>query len=67
MCNWSAWWFDEQGDVPAANVAATIAEFALRAMRSDRPRARASSAEAIEQMRDALAVLETGMRKPKAR
>lgn len=68
MCNWCAWWFDEQGDVPADEVAAAIAEFALRATRSDRPRrAGTGSEEALEQMRDALAALEAGLRKPKSR
>ncbi len=70
MCNWCAWWFDAGGDIPAEGVADTIADLALRATRADRPRDAASTTNAeaaIEQMRDALAALETGLRQPKAR
>ena len=62
MCNWCAWWYDGQrSDAPAAQaVAETIADFGLRLLKADRPRrARAASAaDALEQMREALAVIE---------
>lgn len=63
MCNWCAWWFDTGGEVAADEVAATLAEFALRALRADRPRRVATGPDdAIEQIRDALEVLEKGRR-----
>jgi AcrR family transcriptional regulator len=64
MCNWCAWWFDPDGDVPADGVAQTIVDFSLRSLMASTPRrARAdSAAEALEQMRDALGVLEAKVR-----
>ena len=65
MCNWSAWWFDPAGDVPADGVAASIAEFGLRALGFDETRrVRAATVnDAVDQMRDALAVLEIRLRR----
>jgi AcrR family transcriptional regulator len=61
MCNWGAWWFDAEGDVPAETVTATLADYGLRMLRPDRPRraaARGGTDEAIAQLRDALDLLE---------
>lgn len=60
MCNWCAWWFDPDGEVPAREVAAMIAEFGLRGLikaetRGSRP---VSIADTLNQMRDSMAVLE---------
>lgn len=69
MCNWSAWWFDAGGPVPAQEVAATIADFGLRMLVADKSRrARAANVDdAIEQMHDALAIFERKSRKPAER
>lgn len=70
MCNWCAWWFDAEGAVPADVVASMIGDFGLRALASDklRPANRAPSLEdAVGQMRDALALLETQIKKPARR
>jgi AcrR family transcriptional regulator len=67
MCNWCAWWFDPDGNVPADGVAASIAEFGLRALAPDKtPRARAATTveDAVAQMRDALASLESHVKRP---
>ena len=60
MCNWCAWWFDPDGEVPAREVAAMIAEFGLRGlMNLKTPRSRpVSIADTLSQMRDSMAVLE---------
>ena len=66
MCNWCAWWFDASGTLPAGAVAASIADFSERALASDQPprRARATtSAQAINQMREALVALESQLDK----
>ena len=65
MCNWCAWWFDPQGPVKADGVATQIADFALRALVPDRPRrARAATVDdAMEQMREAMGVLETKLKR----
>jgi len=69
MCNWTAWWFNADGNVSADTVAATIVDFGLRMLVPDKPRrARAASAEdAIGQMRDALAVFEAQVKRPAGR
>lgn len=73
MCNWCAWWFDPAGDVPAGDVATTLAELALRALRDDRPRRPAAASrgagaeDAIAQIRDALDLLEKGLPKGRPR
>lgn len=61
MCNWCAWWFDPAGSADADAVAESIATFGLRALTPDTPlRARAlGTVDAIAQMREALAVLES--------
>jgi len=66
MCNWCAWWFDPDGTVPADGVAASIAEFGLRALAPDKTRrARAATLEdAVGQIRDALASLENHVKRP---
>ena len=67
MCNWCAWWFDDSGTMPADAVAASIADFSDRALARDlAPRlARATTpVDAIEQMREALAALESRFDKP---
>jgi AcrR family transcriptional regulator len=62
MCNWCAWWFDANGDVPAEAVAATLADNGLRMLRTDRARRAATAGstadEAIAQLRDVLDLLE---------
>ncbi len=66
MCNWCAWWFDAAGALPADAVAASIADFGERALAPDQPprRGRATTAlDAVDQMRDALAVLESQLGK----
>ena len=66
MCNWCAWWFDDSGAMPAGAVAASIADFSERALAPDQSprRARAATAfDAIDQMREALAVLESRLEK----
>lgn len=61
MCNWCAWWFDARGDVPADQVANTLAEFGLRGLTPDKLRTtRATTVDgAVNQMRDALSIMET--------
>jgi len=69
MCNWCAWWFDPDGDVPAEGIAASIAEFGLRAMAPDTAR-RAGSAtleDAVGQMRSALDFLESQLKRSPGR
>lgn len=62
MCNWCAWWFDDSGEVAGDDVAETLADLALRALRADRPRPVAVGPhEAIEHIRDALLTLERGL------
>ena len=65
MCNWTAWWFDPGGDVPADTVAATIVDFGLRMLVPNRPRrGRAVSVEdAVGQMREALEVFESQVKR----
>jgi len=62
MCNWCAWWFDESGQMTAEAVAASIADFALRALVAGKPQ-HASSVDplqdAMAQIRNALAVLDS--------
>jgi AcrR family transcriptional regulator len=61
MCNWCAWWFNKEGAIPADVVAASMAEFALRGLASGKMRTAARTSrpeEAVDQMREALAVLE---------
>lgn len=61
MCNWCAWWFDADGDVPAETVAATLADYGLRMVRADRARRAAAGSnadEAIVHLREALDMLE---------
>ncbi len=60
MCNWCAWWFDAGGEVPAREVATNIAELGLRGLLNAKtPQARPMSiAETMNQLRDAMAVLE---------
>lgn len=60
MCNWCAWWFDPNGEVPAREVATMIAEFGLRGLvnlKASRSRP-VSIADTLNQMRDSMAVLE---------
>lgn len=67
MCNWCAWWFDVRGAVPAEAVAASIADFGARALAPDRQARRtrpATPRDAIGQMREALAALESRLGKP---
>jgi AcrR family transcriptional regulator len=65
MCNWSAWWFDPGRDLAADAVAATIVDFGLRMLVSDKPRrARAVNVEdAVGQMREALEVFESQLKR----
>jgi AcrR family transcriptional regulator len=69
MCNWTAWWFNADGNVSADTVAATIVDFGLRMLVPDKPRrARAASVEdAVGQMREALEVFESQMKRPAGR
>ncbi|SCX72536.1 TetR/AcrR family transcriptional regulator [Variovorax sp. EL159] len=61
MCNWCAWWFDDRGAMSADAVAASLADFALRALSAGEP-LQAGGADplqaAVDQIRDALGVLE---------
>jgi AcrR family transcriptional regulator len=65
MCNWCAWWFDADGNVPADGVAASIAEFAVRGLAPLPGRtARGGSMEdAVNQMRDALKAMDAHLKK----
>lgn len=67
MCNWCAWWFDREGVLSAEAVAGSMAEFALRALGTDKSRnpnhQPLSAEDALGQMRDALGVLESQIRK----
>lgn len=67
MCNWCAWWFDAEGEVPAETLAATLADNGLRMLRPDRARRTAASDnatdEAIAQLREVLDLLEAGRAK----
>ena len=69
MCNWTAWWFHPDGDMSADAVAATIVDFGLRMLVPDKPRrGRAVDVEdAIGQMREALAVFESQVKRPSGR
>ena len=69
MCNWCAWWFIPNGNVPADTVIASIVDFGLRAVVSDKPRrGRAASVEdALGQMREALEVFESQVKRPGGR
>jgi AcrR family transcriptional regulator len=69
MCNWAAWWFDARGDTPADTVASTIVDFGLRMLLPDKPRrARAASIDdAVGQMREALEVFESQVKRPPGR
>lgn len=69
MCNWTAWWFHEGGDMAADVVAAKIVDFGMRMLVVDTPRrARAAGVEdAIGQMREALAVFESQVKRPTGR
>lgn len=60
MCNWGAWWFDPKGEASAAKIADMIADFGLRGLQTMAPsRSRpVSVADTLNQMRDAMAVLE---------
>jgi AcrR family transcriptional regulator len=62
MCNWCAWWFDADGDVPPESVAETLADYGLRMLRGDDARRAAapgrSADEAIAKLRGALDLLE---------
>ena len=64
MCNWCAWWFDPDGQVPADGVAASIAEFGLRAVAADpaRQAGDATLESAVGQVRGVLAFLEGRLR-----
>lgn len=66
MCNWCAWWFDPVGEVPADGVAASIAEFGLRAVAAEsvRQAGDATLESAVGQMRGVLAFLEGQLRLP---
>lgn len=68
MCNWCAWWFDAEGDMPADGVAASIADFGLRAVAVRQPsRARDATLEdAVGQLREALAFFEGQLQQPPA-
>ena len=69
MCNWCAWWFDADGNVPAEGVASSIADFALRGLAPPHGRtARGGSMEdALGQIRDAVAAMEAQLRTPSKR
>ena len=60
MCNWCAWWFDVNGEASAKEVASMIAEFGLRGLLTVKPRRSrpVSITDTLNQMRDAMAVLE---------
>lgn len=60
MCNWCAWWFDPDGEASAQKVADMIAELGLRGLLTTNPhRSRpVSIADTLNQMREAMAVLE---------
>ncbi|RWA56454.1 TetR family transcriptional regulator [Cupriavidus sp. UYMSc13B] len=64
MCNWCAWWFDPDGDVPAEGVAAEIAEFGLRALAAERGKGAGAPTldDALHQMRSALGVMESHLK-----
>lgn len=69
MCNWCAWWSDARGGLGVDAIAEQIAEFGLRALRPDTPRrARAANpADAVDQMREALAMFESQIKRPATR
>ena len=69
MCNWSAWWFDPRGNTPADEIASTIVDFGLRMLLPDKTRrARAVGIEdAVGQMREALEVFESQLKRPNGR
>jgi len=58
MCNWSAWWFDPEGEVSAEGVAAMMAEFALHGVTAA-PFPGQATTDPIDQLREALTVLES--------
>ncbi|MDM0117830.1 TetR/AcrR family transcriptional regulator [Variovorax sp. J22R133] len=61
MCNWCAWWFDESGQMTAEAVAASIADFALRALVAGKAQHAGNVdplQDAMAQIRNALAVLD---------
>ena len=62
MCNWCAWWFNADGAVPAETVAATLADYGLRALGHQRQggaaRRRSAADAAIAQLRGVLELLE---------
>jgi len=69
MCNWSAWGFDPRGNTPAEDIASTIVDFGLRMLLPDKTRrARAVGIEdAVGQMREALEVFESQLKRPNGR
>ena len=60
MCNWSAWWFEPGGALSADEIAASIADFGLRAVSRTqmRPEKPATPQETLKLLRHDLALLE---------
>lgn len=65
MCNWSAWWFEPQGNA-VEPVAQALTELALRCVVRDQQRHQrpASVAESIRLLREHLDILEAQTRQP---